>query len=98
MRWPQNLVMVAARRREENPGSVGVDLNRKARIAFALYGVLAILAWFTLDGTVRVYGRPVELRLVPLMILGGLVLRTVVALQADRIRRQIGHEGEKGSS
>jgi hypothetical protein len=39
-------------------------------------------------------GKPVELRLVPLMILGGLALRTVVALQADRIRR----DGEKGSS
>ena len=97
MRWPQNLEMVAARRREENPGSVGVDLNRKARIAFALYGVLAILAWFTLDGTVRVYGRPVELRLVPLVVLGGLAAKTLLAVKAEKIRRTSSQDrGEEG--
>jgi hypothetical protein len=45
-------------------------------------------------GKVLVMGKPVELRLVPLIILGGLALRTVVALQADKIRRG----GEKGAS
>jgi len=37
-------------------------------------------------------GRPVELRLVPLVIIGGLALRTVVAMHAERIRRS-GEEG-----
>jgi hypothetical protein len=35
----------------------------------------------------------VELRLVPLIVIGGLALRTVLARQAEKIRRQ----GEKNS-
>ena len=63
-------------------------------MALALYGVLGVLVWFTMDaGKVLVLGRPVELRLVPLIVIGGLALRTVLALQADRIRRG----GEKDS-
>jgi hypothetical protein len=58
-----------------------------------LYGVLAALSWFTLDeGQVFVMGKPVEVRLIPLLILGGLALRTVLARQAERIRRG-GDEG-----
>ena len=57
-------------------------------MALALYAVLAVLSWFTLDGTVLVGGRPVELRLLPLIIIGGLALRTVLALQAEKIRRE----------
>ena len=40
------------------------------------------------EGTVLVYGRPVELRLVPLIVIGGLALRTVLARQAEKIRRR----------
>ncbi len=65
----------------------GSDLAKRYPWALALYGVLAVLVWFTMDaGKVLVMGRPVELRLVPLIILGGFALRTVVAMQADRIR------------
>ena len=72
----------------------GADLSRKFWWALALYAVLAALIWFTMDaGKVMVFGRPVELRLVPLIIIGGLALRTVLARQADRIRRS----GGKGS-
>jgi hypothetical protein len=46
------------------------------------------------EGSVLVYGRPVEIRLVPLIVIGGLALRTVLARQAEKIRRS----GEKGSS
>jgi hypothetical protein len=75
--------------------NTGVELERKFWVALGLYAVLGALVWFTMgDGKVLVMGKPVELRLVPLMILGGLALRTVVALQADKIRRG----GEKGSS
>ena len=65
----------------------GAELERKAKIAFGLYVVLGVVAWFTLDGTVLVYGRPVELRLVPLIVLGGLAARTLLAVKAEKIRR-----------
>jgi nicotinic acid phosphoribosyltransferase len=73
----------------------GSDLERRFPVALALYAVLAVLVWFTLDeGKVFVLGKWVELRWFPLLILGGLALRTVLARQADRIRRR----GEKGGS
>ena len=54
----------------------------------ALYGVLAVLVWFTMgEGKVLVQGKPVDLRLFPLIVIGGLALRTVLARQAERIRR-----------
>jgi hypothetical protein len=73
----------------------GDDLEKRFPKALLLYGVLALLVWFTMDaGKIMVMGRPVELRLVPLVIIGGLALRTVLARQAERIRRS----GEKESS
>jgi hypothetical protein len=73
----------------------GSDLERRFPLALAMYAALALLVWFTMDaGKVLVWGRPVELRLVPLIIIGGLALRTILVRQADRIRRQ----GEKDSS
>ena len=73
----------------------GSDLEKRFPVALGLYIVLAALVWFTMgDGKVLVMGKPVELKLVPLLILGGLALRTVVALQADKVRRG----GEKGGS
>jgi hypothetical protein len=69
-------------------------MARRYPIALVLYAVLAVLSWFTLEGKVLVLGRPVELRLVPLIIIGGLALRTMVAMQADKIRR----DGGKGGS
>jgi hypothetical protein len=66
----------------------GSDLERKFWVALALYGVLAALVWFTMsEGQVSVMGRPVEMRLLPLLVLGGLALRTVLAHQAEKIRR-----------
>jgi hypothetical protein len=68
-------------------------LDRKFRIALALFGVLALLAWFTIgDGAVDVMGKPVEIRLIPLIVIGGLVLRMVLARQAEKIRRQGGKD------
>ena len=73
----------------------GSDLARRYPVALALYVVLGLLVWFTMEaGKILVMGKPVDLRLVPLMVLGGLALRTVVARQADRIRTG----GEKGGS
>ena len=72
----------------------GSDLERRFPVALGLYLVLAALIWFTMgEGKVLVMGRAVEMRLVPLIVIGGLALRTVLARQADRIRRS----GEKSS-
>jgi len=75
--------------REERPGMrSGSDLQRRYPLALALYAVLAVLVWFTMDaGKVMVHGKPIDLRLVPLIVIGGLALRTVLAIKADRIRR-----------
>ncbi len=89
-KWSQfgNLEFQAQRRREARFHNTGSDLDRKYWVALSLYVVLAVLVWFTMDaGKVLVHGRPVDLRLVPLIVLGGMALRTVLARQADRIRR-----------
>ncbi len=76
------------------------DLDRKFWVAIALFGVLAVLVWFTVgEGKVLVLGRPVEMRLVPLVVIGGLALRTVLARHAEKIRRGvIGGASEKGGN
>ncbi len=75
--------------REQQPGTrSGSDLERRYPVALALYGVLAVLVWFTVgEGTVIVFGKPVELRLIPILILASFALRTVLVRQADKIRR-----------
>jgi hypothetical protein len=63
--------------------------DRKFWIAMGAYGVLAALIWFTLgEGTVLAFGKPVEIRLIPLLVIGTFVLRTWVAREADKIRRR----------
>jgi uncharacterized membrane-anchored protein len=71
------------------------DLDRKFWAALAMFAVLAVLVWLTMgDGSVFVFGKPVELKLIPLIVIGGLALRTVLARKAEKIRR----DGDKGSS
>ena len=66
----------------------GSELEKKYPVALALFVVLAVVAWFTVgDGNVIVLGRPVQVRLIPIVILGLFAFRTYVAMQADRIRR-----------
>ena len=78
--------------------STGPELDRKYWVALALYGCLAVLVWFTMgEGTIHVYARPVQARLLPLIVIGGLALRTVIARQAEKIRRQ-GGSGSGSSS
>jgi hypothetical protein len=92
--WRRNDEHVAQKRKIESLRSTGSDLDRKYWIALALYGVLAALAWFTVgEGTVLVHGKPVELRLLPLIIIGGMALRTVLARHAEKIRRSGNGDG-----
>ena len=85
--------------------STDLDLDRKFWIALGLYGILAGLAWFTLgedkvlvpwfdlsDWKIVAVSRPVQMRLIPLIVLGGFALRTVLARQAEKIRSG----GDKG--
>jgi hypothetical protein len=66
----------------------GNDLDRKFWVALVLYAILAALSWFTLDGKIPIGGRLVELKLIPLVIIGGFALRTVLAMKAEKIRRE----------
>ena len=72
----------------EGSNSSSRDMDRKFRVALILYVILAALSWFTLDAKIPVGGQLVELRLIPLVIIGGMALRTVVAMKADKIRRE----------
>ncbi len=64
------------------------DLDRKFWIALGLFAALALLAWCTIgQGGMIVMGKPVEIRLIPLIVIGGFALRTVLARQAEKIRR-----------
>ena len=93
--WWQSGEDAGQKRRHEELYSTGSELDRKYWMALALYAILAVLVWFTMDaGTVLVMGRPVQMRLIPLVVIGGLALRTVLARHADKIR----HSGEDGGS
>jgi hypothetical protein len=88
MRWPQNMATEAAKRREGRLGRTGSDLERRYPVALVMYGVLAVLVWFTIgEGSVTLAGRPVEVRWVVEFIFAMFIFRTVMAMQADRIRR-----------
>jgi hypothetical protein len=72
-----------------NANRSGDELDRKFWAAMAMYAVLAVLAWFTMgEGSLLVGDRPVEIRLVPLIVMGGLALKTVLARHAEKIRRE----------
>ena len=86
--WLQNLELLNQKRREERLGSTGSELERKYWIALVLYAGLAVLAWFTIgEGKVSIFGRMIDMRWIPIFILATFAFRTVMAMQADRIRR-----------
>ena len=75
--------------------SAETDLDRKYWLALGMFAVLAVVVWLTMgDGSVLVFGKPVELKLIPLIVIGGMALRTVLARKAEKIRR----DRERGSS
>jgi 4-amino-4-deoxy-L-arabinose transferase-like glycosyltransferase len=84
---------VQERKPESKPDS---RQDRKFWVALGAFGVLAAVIWFTLgEGTVFAFGRPVEIKLIPLFVIGMFVLRTLVAREADKIRRRSGDEAGK---
>jgi hypothetical protein len=84
----QGIEDAAQKRTMTDLQSAGSDLDRKYWKAMALFAILSALVWFTMgEGAVLIFGRPVEMRLVPLIVIGGLALRTVLARQAEKIRR-----------
>jgi hypothetical protein len=75
-------------RTEGETAKAAGQLERKYRIALALYGVLAVVAWFTIgEGSIPAFGRMIEIRWIPIFVLASFAFRTVMAMQADRIRR-----------
>jgi hypothetical protein len=78
--------------REEEPGTrASSELKKRYPVALALYAVLGVLVWFTIgEGKIIVFGRPIEMRWIPILILATFAFRTVMARQADKIR----HGGE----
>jgi cytochrome bd-type quinol oxidase subunit 2 len=89
--WRQDVEDVGQKRKTEGVRNARLSLNQKYWVALLLYGVLAVLVWFTVgEGRVIVFGKPVELRLIPMLILATFALRTVLVRQADKIR----HGGE----
>jgi len=81
------------KRTMEGLHSSAEQMDRKYWMALALFAILAVLVWFTLgEGKVLVFGKPVDIRLLPLIVIGGLALRTVLAHSAEKIRRS-GSEG-----
>jgi hypothetical protein len=70
--------------------------EQKFRIALLLYGILAVAVWFSFgEGTVFVLGRQIELRWIPLLVIGTFAFRTYIAREADKIRRSGEGEAEK---
>jgi len=70
-------------------GRVEVQRERKFWIAMGMYVVLAVVVWFTLgEGTTSVLGRRVEIRWIPLFVLGTFVFRTYIAREAEKVRRR----------
>ncbi len=58
-------------------------MSKKFPVALALYAILAVLAWFTLDSSVSIGGREVPLRAVTLLLLGLFAFRTWIHQQHE---------------
>jgi hypothetical protein len=66
-----------------------MDQQKRFYIALALYAVLALLVWLTMDGSaVAVGNRQVSLRGLTLALLTFFAARTILYWNAERIRVQ----------
>jgi len=71
-------------------------MSRKLLVALAVYAVLTVMAWFTLDASIPVGGRDVPLRAVTLAILGVFAIRTLLHAQRERIEQDRDHSEHLG--
>jgi len=70
--------------------------DRKFWTAMALFGVLAVVIWFTFgDGKAVVFGKTVQLRWIPLLVVATFVFRTYIAREADKIRHHVGDANDE---
>jgi hypothetical protein len=68
-----------------------VKRDRKYWIAMSLFAVLAVVIWFTFgEGTALVFGRRIEMKWIPLFVIGTFAFRTYMAREADKIRHRDG--------
>ena len=75
-------------RETESETRTASELEKKYWIALALYALLAVAAWFTIgEGKIAVLGKMVDMRWIPIFVLAMFAFRTVMAMQADRLRR-----------
>jgi len=66
-----------------------MDQKKRFYLAMALYVVLALLVWFTMDdSSVPVAGGQVSLRTLTFALLGFFAARTVLHWNAERIRAE----------
>ena len=63
--------------------------ERKFWSAMGMFAVLGVIIWFTVGADkVDVFGRPIEMRWIPLFVIGTFAFRTYMAREADKIRRR----------
>jgi hypothetical protein len=94
MRLGGNELQQTRQGRPDGLSGTGPSLDRKYWVAMGLYAVLGLVAWFWIgEGRVLVFGRPVDVRLIPEIVLAGSALKTWLAHQAEKIRR--GADGGK---
>jgi hypothetical protein len=60
----------------EGPGSRGLGLGQKTAVALALFGLVALAAWQTME--------PGKLRTLVFVVLGGLALRVLLGSRRAR--------------
>ncbi len=66
-----------------------IDPERKFWIALGLFVILEVIAWETLgDGTVVVFGGPVEIRLIVAVVIATFAFRVSMARWANKIRSE----------
>jgi hypothetical protein len=63
--------------------------ERKFWSAMGMFAVLGVIIWFTVGADkVDVFGRQIEMRWIPLFVIGTFAFRTYMAREADKIRRR----------
>jgi hypothetical protein len=64
-----------------------MQLESRYRVAMVLYVALGVAAWFYFGDTkLAVAGRPVELRLIPVIVLAASALKTLLYRKAEQVR------------